>query len=156
MTKAEVLIARGYPPGVGTLNTDSDSWKFWQTKWNTVLDRSADIPRVLRKAFEAMTSGRPAIIAHRCEKYGLRPEALRFVPAGSGLAGVLTMTEPTGPESYAFVDTAAGPLVVRVPGKVPAAVGDTVALAWQPTDVHLFDAASEQRIVPQPLHLAVA
>jgi acetolactate synthase-1/2/3 large subunit len=29
------------------------------TKWNTVLDRSADIPRVMRKAFEAMTSGRP-------------------------------------------------------------------------------------------------
>src|SRR5436190_5169170 len=29
------------------------------TKWNTVLDRSADIPRVFRQAFEAMTSGRP-------------------------------------------------------------------------------------------------
>src|ERR1700741_2956579 len=29
------------------------------TKWNAVLDRSADIPRVLRKAFEEMTSGRP-------------------------------------------------------------------------------------------------
>jgi acetolactate synthase I/II/III large subunit len=29
------------------------------TKWNAVLDRSADIPRVLRKTFEAMTTGRP-------------------------------------------------------------------------------------------------
>src|SRR5262245_21112748 len=29
------------------------------TKWNTVLDRSADIPRVFRKAFEEMTTGRP-------------------------------------------------------------------------------------------------
>jgi acetolactate synthase I/II/III large subunit len=29
------------------------------TKWNAVLDRSADIPKVFRKAFEAMTSGRP-------------------------------------------------------------------------------------------------
>ena len=29
------------------------------TKWNAVLDRSADIPRVLRKAFEEMTTGRP-------------------------------------------------------------------------------------------------
>jgi acetolactate synthase I/II/III large subunit len=29
------------------------------TKWNAVLDRSADIPRVVRKAFEAMTTGRP-------------------------------------------------------------------------------------------------
>jgi acetolactate synthase-1/2/3 large subunit len=28
------------------------------TKWNTVLDRSADIPRVFRRAFEEMTTGR--------------------------------------------------------------------------------------------------
>src|SRR5688572_33227005 len=29
------------------------------TKWNAVLDRSADIPRVFRAAFNEMTSGRP-------------------------------------------------------------------------------------------------
>jgi acetolactate synthase-1/2/3 large subunit len=29
------------------------------SKWNTVLDRSADIPRVMRAAFNHMTSGRP-------------------------------------------------------------------------------------------------
>src|SRR3981081_2884825 len=29
------------------------------TKWNAVLDRAADIPRVFRAAFEEMTSGRP-------------------------------------------------------------------------------------------------
>jgi acetolactate synthase I/II/III large subunit len=29
------------------------------TKWNAVLDRSADIPRTIRAAFDAMTSGRP-------------------------------------------------------------------------------------------------
>jgi acetolactate synthase-1/2/3 large subunit len=29
------------------------------TKWNAVLDRSADIPRIFRAAFEAMTTGRP-------------------------------------------------------------------------------------------------
>ena len=42
MTKAEVLIARGYPPGVGTLNTESDTWKFWQTKWHTILVQFQD------------------------------------------------------------------------------------------------------------------
>ena len=88
--------------------------------------------------------------------YGLRPESIRFVPAGSGLAGGLTMIEPTGPESYAFVDTAAGPLVVRVPGKVTAQIGNSVNLAWLPTDVHLFDAITEARVSAEPLHLAVA
>ena len=29
------------------------------TKWNAVIERSADIPRTLRAAFEAMTTGRP-------------------------------------------------------------------------------------------------
>src|SRR5438067_11054132 len=29
------------------------------TKWNAVLDRAADIPRVFRQAFDAMTTGRP-------------------------------------------------------------------------------------------------
>ncbi len=29
------------------------------TKWNAVLDRAADLPRVFRKAFEEMTTGRP-------------------------------------------------------------------------------------------------
>src|SRR5438552_8648232 len=29
------------------------------TKWNAVLERSADIPRTIRAAFEAMTTGRP-------------------------------------------------------------------------------------------------
>ncbi|HEX2567668.1 MAG TPA: thiamine pyrophosphate-binding protein, partial [Burkholderiales bacterium] len=29
------------------------------TKWNAVLDRGADLPRTFRKAFEAMTTGRP-------------------------------------------------------------------------------------------------
>ena len=29
------------------------------TKWNAVLDRAADIPKVFRKAFESMTTGRP-------------------------------------------------------------------------------------------------
>lgn len=29
------------------------------TKWNAVIDRAADIPRVFRQAFEAMTTGRP-------------------------------------------------------------------------------------------------
>ena len=77
--------------------------------------------------------------------YGLRPESLRF--ADSGLPGTLRMVEPTGPETYAYVDTAVGDLVVRVPGRVAQAVGDRVWLNWSTADVHLFDAKTEARIV---------
>ena len=41
--------------------TELDQRRLMQplTKWNAVLDRSADIPRTFRAAFEAMTTGRP-------------------------------------------------------------------------------------------------
>jgi hypothetical protein len=37
MTRAEVLVARGYPPEQSTLTLDSDQWKYNQSKWNTIL-----------------------------------------------------------------------------------------------------------------------
>ena len=77
--------------------------------------------------------------------YGLRPENLNF--ADSGLPGTLTMIEPTGPETYATVDTAVGHLTARVPGLLAAHVGDKVHLQWNPADAHLFDRASGQRLV---------
>lgn len=37
MTKEEVLIARGYPPSHATLSLDSDQWRFWQNRWDTII-----------------------------------------------------------------------------------------------------------------------
>ncbi|CAG0937799.1 partial sn-glycerol-3-phosphate import ATP-binding protein UgpC, partial [Gammaproteobacteria bacterium] len=76
--------------------------------------------------------------------YGLRPESLAF--AGDGLPGTVSMLEPTGPETYALVDTPVGMLTARVPGKVHQHVGDTVFLRWSASDAHLFDTQSERRV----------
>jgi multiple sugar transport system ATP-binding protein len=76
--------------------------------------------------------------------YGLRPEALSL--GETGLPGTVLMIEPTGPETYAVIDTAVGNLTARVPGRLVRHVGDRVALAWNAGDAHLFDAASEQRL----------
>ncbi|PXW98145.1 multiple sugar transport system ATP-binding protein [Sphaerotilus hippei] len=81
----------------------------------------------------------------RTVTYGLRPEAISF--ADSGMGAEITMLEPTGPETYATLDTAVGPLVARVPGKVTQRVGDRLHLAWSPTQVHLFDGENQQRLV---------
>ncbi|HEY3076475.1 MAG TPA: thiamine pyrophosphate-binding protein [Burkholderiales bacterium] len=43
------------------------------TKWNAVLDRAADIPRVFREAFEAMTTARPGA-AHIALPYDVQTE----------------------------------------------------------------------------------
>ena len=76
--------------------------------------------------------------------YGLRPESLVF--ASEGLPGTLSMIEPTGPETYATVDTPAGKLTARVPGVLSARVGESVHLRWDPHQVHLFDQHSGMRV----------
>ncbi|WP_280150561.1 ABC transporter ATP-binding protein [Piscinibacter sp. XHJ-5] len=76
--------------------------------------------------------------------YGLRPESLAF--ASQGLPGTVSMLEPTGPETYALVDTPVGTVTARVPGKVEQRVGESVFLHWSPADAHLFDARSEKRV----------
>jgi multiple sugar transport system ATP-binding protein len=76
--------------------------------------------------------------------YGLRPEALTL--GERGLPGTVLMIEPTGPETYAVIDTAVGHLTARVPGRLSRQVGDRVALAWDASDAHLFDAQSERRL----------
>jgi hypothetical protein len=37
MTRAEVLVARGYPPEQSTISLDSDSWRYQQSKWNSII-----------------------------------------------------------------------------------------------------------------------
>jgi multiple sugar transport system ATP-binding protein len=83
-------------------------------------------------------------LAQREWTYGLRPEALSF--SDQGLPGSIAMIEPTGPETYAKVETAAGLLVARVPGKLAGKVGDPVRLAWQADQAHLFDGSTDKRL----------
>ena len=80
--------------------------------------------------------------------YGVRPENLQVNPPDSpdALPGQLAMLEPTGPETYAKVDTAIGTLTARVPGKLALRVGDALSLGWAPAAVHLFDAHTGLRL----------
>jgi multiple sugar transport system ATP-binding protein len=89
---------------------------------------------------------RAALHAHGSVElvYGLRPESISF--AAQGLPGTLSMIEPTGPETYATVDTAAGKLTARVPGVLQAQVGDAVHLQWSAESSHLFGRASGVRV----------
>ena len=76
--------------------------------------------------------------------YGVRPEALAL--AAQGVPGSVRIIEPTGPDTYAVVDTAIGAFTVRVAGSFAQRVGDPVAVSWLASHSHLFDAASERRI----------
>ena len=75
---------------------------------------------------------------------GLRPECVHL--GDSGVPGTLTLLEPTGPDTYAFVATAMGNVVLRVAGRVTQRVGDSVHLRWDARDLHLFNAETEARV----------
>jgi multiple sugar transport system ATP-binding protein len=89
---------------------------------------------------------RAALQAHGSAElvYGLRPESISF--AAQGMPGTLSMIEPTGPETYATVDTPAGKLTARVPGVLQASVGDVVHLQWSAESSHVFDRTSGVRV----------
>jgi multiple sugar transport system ATP-binding protein len=76
--------------------------------------------------------------------YGLRPECIAL--SDRGVPGKVIMIEPTGPETYALIDTALGHLLARAPGRLALQSGDAVQLSWRDEDVHLFDAKSELRV----------
>ena len=77
--------------------------------------------------------------------YGLRPENVGL--ADEGLPGAIIMVEPTGPESYALIDTALGHMMARMPGRLALKTGDRVKLAWHPAHAHLFDQRTGKRLV---------
>ena len=37
MTKAEVLLAYGYPPAHATPSTDDNQWTYWKNRWNRIV-----------------------------------------------------------------------------------------------------------------------
>ncbi|HUG24001.1 ABC transporter ATP-binding protein [Piscinibacter sp.] len=105
---------------------------------NGLVAKGVDLALTDEQRLALQAAGAPEIT------YGLRPESLAF--AGDGLPGSVSMLEPTGPETYAMVDTPLGNLVARVPGKVSHAVGERVFLQWAATDAHLFDGQNEKRV----------
>jgi multiple sugar transport system ATP-binding protein len=76
--------------------------------------------------------------------YGVRPESLSL--AAHGVPGSIKMIEPTGPDTYAVVETALGTLTARLPGSITHRPGEHVLVSWSASHSHLFDALTERRI----------
>jgi len=75
----------------------------------------------------------------------LRPEHLA-IAAGGSLHGTVSVVEHLGHETYVYVDTADGRLCVLAERNLRLPPGAPVSLAPAVQGLHLFDAASGQRI----------
>ncbi|MFT4197228.1 MAG: sn-glycerol-3-phosphate ABC transporter ATP-binding protein UgpC [Pseudoxanthomonas sp.] len=88
----------------------------------------------------ALAEGRELVL-------GIRPEHLQPVAAGQGaIAAEVELVEPVGNEAYVHMRWAGGPLVARMPPENTPAVGDSVALGLAGGHLHVFDAASGERL----------
>jgi len=78
-------------------------------------------------------------------RLGLRPEHIRLVAEG-GVPGVVSNAEYHGADTILTVRVGGESLLARAPGRVALAGGAAVRLGWAPEDMHLFDAASGERV----------
>jgi sn-glycerol 3-phosphate transport system ATP-binding protein len=75
---------------------------------------------------------------------GVRPEGVRLAP--DGVPARIVAAEYLGADTLIEARIAEESFVVRLPGKVGAAAGETIKLAWDPAQVHWFDLSSGRRI----------
>ena len=77
---------------------------------------------------------------------GFRPEHLNFGSSAHQLAGTVDFVEPTGAQTHVSVTSGGANINVVVNGNFVASTGDSVALAYSPDRVYVFDAETEARI----------
>jgi sn-glycerol 3-phosphate transport system ATP-binding protein len=75
---------------------------------------------------------------------GIRPEASHI--AADGVPATVAAVEYLGADTLIETRIADQPFIVRLPGRAPAAVGETVGIRWEPSAAHWFDLSSQCRI----------
>jgi len=78
-------------------------------------------------------------------KYGVRPEHVAIGAQGS-ISAEVVVVEPMGAETELVVKVADATFVITTHGRSDAKPGQAIALAPEAASVHLFDAASGQRL----------
>jgi multiple sugar transport system ATP-binding protein len=76
--------------------------------------------------------------------YGIRPEHLTL--RDGGITGQIEVVEPMGAETEILVKVGGQTLTMMTHGRASVGPGERVSLAPQPSQAHLFDAASGRRI----------
>lgn len=77
---------------------------------------------------------------------GLRAEDAILGAADAGLTGAATLVSSLGSEQHVDFTLEGVDLVVRASKDQPVAIGDRLSLSVEPARLHLFDAASQERL----------
>ncbi len=79
-------------------------------------------------------------------KVGIRPEHLTLAPAGQGISARINVIEPTGSETFVQADIDGEPLTAVFHERHPLHPGAMLSLTPRADQLHVFDAASGQRV----------
>ena len=77
---------------------------------------------------------------------GIRPEHIRLVTNGGGVAAVVQSAEYHGADTIVTARIGEASLLVRAEGEIALAPGSQVRLRWEPGAVHVFDSEKGLRI----------
>jgi multiple sugar transport system ATP-binding protein len=86
----------------------------------------------------------PAAAAGRTVHYGIRPEHIRL--SGEGVPAQVVVVEPTGSETQVIARAGGREITCVFRERITAQPGETIHIAPDPTQVHLFDKDTGQRI----------
>ena len=78
--------------------------------------------------------------------FGIRPEHLGVGPVDAGVPAEVEVIEPTGASTYVFTRIAGAPVTAIFTDRRKIAPGERIGLVPQPDRIHLFDAATGQRL----------
>jgi multiple sugar transport system ATP-binding protein len=78
--------------------------------------------------------------------YGIRPGDIHLAPTGQGIAARVIVVEPTGAQTELLLQVGDAQLVVVVHGRTAARPDDTVYLAIDADNAHVFDSATGRRL----------
>ncbi|ELY86040.1 ABC transporter ATP-binding protein [Natrialba taiwanensis] len=79
---------------------------------------------------------------------GIRPEDITYDATGTNtIQATVEVVEVAGSDNFVYLDIEGTECRVRVPGDVKPAIGEHVALAFDPADIHLFDERSGENLL---------
>jgi sn-glycerol 3-phosphate transport system ATP-binding protein len=105
-------------------------------------------PGVLLAGQRDLTAGIPADHELTTLCVGVRPECVRLAEKGLPVRVVAAeyLGADTQVETHTGGETMPETIMLRTPGRLAAAPGETVHLRWDPGDTHWFHASSQRRI----------
>jgi sn-glycerol 3-phosphate transport system ATP-binding protein len=147
MTMADqVVLMRG-----GRIEQDAAPAELYERPATMFAARFVGTPPMNVMAAAAVAAAAPSLMATAPAgraveglAIGVRPEAVRLAEAG--VPARVAASEYLGADTQLETQVDGARFVVRLAGRAPVGLGDTVRLAWEPNAAHWFDLASERRI----------